>query len=443
MNYNNKTNTVSSVHALNTQPNQRSLSPPFYSSPFLSCLLPFAPLSSPPPSASDWASADDRLWLSSFSLLLLSRSESRRRPSSRLRWFFWCRSKDDDLSRPPPPPPWFCWLTTRPLISFGLFLRSCAKTTSSSHPLMRKRSISSRASRASVKEQIEPEQEGRRTDQKKKPAGNTTKSLIRIESNRIVPAGKETKACNTTHVPLLTVWIRVLDERKTLRLLRVVVSRDVNIANISDAPEGHAEIVVGDVGPNVAHQQGDSGNPLVPAAIAAATTTTTTATIPTTEVLRGTTTTTPSSGGSVGIASSGAGRTVGIVVRVVVVGRATATGSTPGRPVVVTPAPIVVASPTTTVIIGRSASVSAGRSSSVAVVVPASVSVVSSSLWFDRSMNEFNSIRRMKQEKVTRLGFVGCCHTPSSSIVRIKRDSDPQKCALDVKKNASITVCYG
>lgn len=151
VNYNNKTNTVSSVHALNTQPNQRSLSPPFYSSPFLSCLLPFAPLSSPPPSASDWASADDRLWLSSFSLLLLSRSESRRRPSSRLRWFFWCRSKDDDLSRPPPPPPpppWFCWLTTRPLISFGLFLRSCAKTTSSSHPLMRKRSISSRASRA-------------------------------------------------------------------------------------------------------------------------------------------------------------------------------------------------------------------------------------------------------------------------------------------------------
>mmetsp|Transcript_19209 Transcript_19209/g.39513 ORF Transcript_19209/g.39513 Transcript_19209/m.39513 type:complete len:237 (-) Transcript_19209:814-1524(-) len=120
--------------------NQNSLFPTYSSPSFLSedFSLSFPTLSSPP--SSEFRSANRRLlpspFLSLSSLLL-------RRPSSRLR--FWCRSNEDDLS---PRPPWFCWLTTRPLISFGLFRRSCAKTTSSTHPFILKRSISSRASRA-------------------------------------------------------------------------------------------------------------------------------------------------------------------------------------------------------------------------------------------------------------------------------------------------------
>lgn len=67
-----------------------------------------------------------------------------------------CRSNEDDLSKflPLSPPPRSPLLpggpsTTRPRISFGVLRRSCAKTTSSSRPLMTKRSISSRASAAS------------------------------------------------------------------------------------------------------------------------------------------------------------------------------------------------------------------------------------------------------------------------------------------------------
>ena len=183
---------------------------------------------------------------------------------------------------------------------------------------------------------------------------------------------------------LLTIGIGILDKGKAFRLLRVVIPRDVDIADLTDAPKRHTKVVVGDVGPDVAHQQGDSRNALpLSATTTAATASTPTTTTTTTSASTAKLWATPSAPWAVGIAAPRARRAVGIVIRIVV-GRWTtspAAGASPGRPVIVASAPIVIPSTAATVIIGRSATpVAAGGSSPIAVIVSAAISVVSSSL---------------------------------------------------------------
>lgn len=63
------------------------------------------------------------------------------------------------------------------------------------------------------------------------------------------------------------VGIGILDKGEALGLLRMVISRDVDVAHSADASEGHLEVLRGNLGADIPNQQRDSWRPLAAATI--------------------------------------------------------------------------------------------------------------------------------------------------------------------------------